>query len=250
MVFLTPEGTDPEHDLYVAYDYLGIIETLESIIINKTEAIPPETAIITNHYISMVRRHIVTDARLESLAVKLYERHKEAFDFIYKCRPETKTLLTALQERISSTPGLIVDSEGRNVLRFCPTRWNDEFKSIKADTDKWTKTGRMLLFEIKTYPKTPGRVNLSLIIGPGQKSIRESVYYLSKSYETLFKAQKSNPNDHWATIYSRDLINAKQGSNLSFDEQTKNLGLSWSDFQSKCLPEIIDAMIAIDNKII
>lgn len=57
MVFLTPDATVPDHDRYVAYDYVDLVSTLEGLLTNPLEPIPAETQLIIGHCIDLVRRH-------------------------------------------------------------------------------------------------------------------------------------------------------------------------------------------------
>jgi hypothetical protein len=133
MVFLTPDSTLPDHEGYVAYDYADVASTLEGLTLDPLESVPAETKLIVHHYVDMVRRHIVQDERLRALAVTLYERHKEAFEFIFECRPEPNSLLTVARTCVQGVQGLIVDSSGSNLLRFVPEGWNERLKVIKGE---------------------------------------------------------------------------------------------------------------------
>jgi hypothetical protein len=155
MVFLTPDATPPDHEGYIAYDYADVVSTLESLSSSPHELASSETRLAIQHYVDMVRRHIVQDEKLRALAVTLYERHKEAFEFIFECRPEPNTLLTVGRNCVLGVGGLLIDSDVTNCVRFAPQKWDDKLKNIKGDSTKWSKTGRGLLFEIKTYTNIP-----------------------------------------------------------------------------------------------
>ena len=99
LIFLTPDGTQPDHDSYIAYDYGDLVNTLEALA-DAPESVPDATLLILHHYVDMVRRHIVQDDQLRALALALYERHKEAFEFIFECRPKPESLLTVLRNRV------------------------------------------------------------------------------------------------------------------------------------------------------
>ena len=250
MVFLTPDATEPDHAGYVAYDYAEMAKTLEGLVAEPTEPVPTETKLIINHYIDLVRRHIVTDERLRTLAVKLYERHKEAFDFIFDCRPEPQSLLSVVRNCINSVDGLVIDSGGTsNVLRFAPTVWDEELQNIKGDPTKWSKTGRGLLFEVKTYANTPGRVNISLILGPGDQDMRSQVYSVALSRPELFKGLVKPMGVQFVTIFSRDFLTAPQAKGMSFEAQSTNVHLAWSDFFGQTLGALTKAMMEIDSSL-
>ncbi|MFN3807737.1 PD-(D/E)XK nuclease family protein [Asticcacaulis sp.] len=247
MVFLTPESTLPDHDGYVAYEYSDVVTTMESLISDELEPVPTETKLIIQHYVDMVRRHIVQDEQLRTLAVTLYERHKEAFEFIFDCRPEPNSVLTVVRGCVQSVQGLVVDSSGSNMFRFTVEAWDEKLKVIKGDPAKWSKTGRGLLFEVKTYPNTPGRLNVSLILGPGDPEMRQKVYAAAGTDTKLFKGLVKPMGAQWVTIFSRDLLTANQAKGMTFEQQEFNVRAAWSDFQGGQLGSLITAIIELDE---
>ena len=178
-----------------------------------------------------------------------YERHKEAFEFIFKCRPEPLSLLTVVQQHVQGVLGLIEDSSGGNLFRFLPEVWDKRLTAIKGDPTKWSKTGRGILFEGKTFPYAPGRVNIALILGPGDPAMRSAVYQAAAIQPKLFTGLVKPMGAQWATIFSRDLLTFPQAKGLTFEAQASSVGLSWSDFQGKTLQLLIDTVLAIDEKL-
>ena len=245
LVFLTPEGRDPEEGEYFAFDYAELVQCLEDLL-EEGEGIPLETGILIRHYVEMVRRHIVQDEKLRSLAQTLYERHREAFDFIYDCRPEPTSLLTGLREIVLTVDGLIEDSASTNSFRFVPSTWNSHLALIKGDPSKWTRTGRGLLFECKTYSAVPGRVNVALILGPGDPQMRSRVYEKAMARPDVFSGIVKPMGHTWTTIFSRDLLTNAQAKELSFEARANNVALAWSDFQGNQLPLLIQTIVEID----
>jgi PD-(D/E)XK nuclease superfamily len=246
MVFLTPDATTPDHEDYVAYDYSDLAATLERMITDQQEPVPSETQLIVQHYIDMVRRHIVQDEKLRAIAVTLYERHKEAFEFIFECRPEPNSLLSAIRSCVQSVDGLQIDSSGNNVIRFSPLVWDENLMIIKGDPTEWSKTGRGALFEVKTYTGAPGRVNISLIIGPGDADTRSKVYEAAVAQPNLFRGLVKPMGKKWTAIFSRDLLTASQAKEQTFEAQEFNVRAAWSDFQGAQLGLLITAILDFD----
>jgi hypothetical protein len=197
----------------------------------------------------MVRRHIVENEQLGTLALRLYERHKEAFEFIFKYRPEPESLLTIVRQRALNAQGLIEDRSGSNLFRFVPEIWDQRLKVIKGDPAQWTKTGRGILFEAKTYPDKPGRVNISLVLGPGNADTRSRVYKAAAGQPKIFSGLVKGMGAKWVTIFSRDLLTSVQAKDLTFEAQSLNVGLGWSDFQAQSLMALISAVLAIDKQL-
>jgi len=144
-VFLTPEGRDPEHKDYCSLSYID----LEQIVSTFADAAEPqsEIALILHHYSAMLRTHVVEDEKLKELALRIYEQHKEALDFVFSCRPTAESQLSLAKELINSQPELISDVHVNTIARFAPRAWEAEWALNACPKDIWTKTGRDLLPE-------------------------------------------------------------------------------------------------------
>jgi hypothetical protein len=247
LIFLTPDGSDPGHDSFLAYSYADLVDTLQALIADTRGPVQEDTQVIVRHYVEMVRRHIVQDERLRALALVLYERHKEAFEFIFGCRPEPQSLLTVARQQVLSVQGLVEDKSSGNIFRFLPAVWNERLTTIKGDPTQWTRTGRGILFEIKTYADTPGRVNVALILGPGDPNVRTRVYQAVAAQPKLFTGLVKPMGTKWATIFSRDLLTSNQAKNLSFEHQSTSVVFQWSEFQAQALQALTNAVLAIDE---
>jgi hypothetical protein len=243
-VFLTPNGLDPKHSAYVPFSYTQLAKVLDDLANERFGT--SESTLIVRHYVEMLRRHIVPDERLRELAAQLYERHSEALEFIWECRPQQGGLLEALQDRIEGVSGLTIDSSGANILRFVPDAWDQSLKSIQCDPTLWTRTGRALLFEVKTFTKSPGRINLSLLIGPAAAESRAAFYEAARAQPQAFRGLVKPMGAKWATIFSLDLLTSAQARGLTLDQQVQNASLAWSDFQGGRLPGLIQAILDID----
>ena len=245
-VFLTPSGVDPEHSAYVPFSYARLAMVLETLTDESAPRGTPESALIIRHYVEMLRRHIVPDERLRELAAQLYERHSEALEFIWECRPQQGGLLEALQDRVEGVSGLTIDSRGVNVLRFVPDVWDQSLKSIRCDPAAWTHTGRALLFEVKTFSNTPGRINVALLMGPAAAETRAAFYESARAKSDVFRGLVKPMGLKWATIFSLDLLTSAQARGLTLDQQVQNASLAWSDFQGKSLPALVQAILDTD----
>ena len=179
----------------------------------------------------------------------MYERHKEAFEFIFECRPEPNSLLATARSCLLAVDGLLIDSSGSNLLRFTPTKWDEQLRVIKGDPAKWSRTGRGLLFEIKTYINDPGRVNVSLIVGPGDADVRTKVYAAARSKPHLFQRLVTPMGEQYATIFSRDLLTSHQAQGQTFEAQEFNVRAAWSAFQGDQLGTLINTILEIDEQL-
>ena len=129
-------------------------------------------------------------------------------------------------------------------MRFVPILWDQ--LSYCIDEKDWSKTGRGLLFEVKTYLAKPGRVNVSLIIGPGDQAFRKALYEAASARSDMFVGLVKPMGVKWATIFSRDLLTAEQAATMSAEGQANNLRQSWSHFQDDALRKLTDVVLEMD----
>src|ERR1700739_312368 len=109
---------------YVPFGYSDLAKGIESLANELAAGPASEMAIVLRHYVEMLRRRIVPDEELREFARQIYERHKEAFEFVIECRPEPDSLLGVVQPLIEAEPEIVPDRHGRSVLRFVPERWS------------------------------------------------------------------------------------------------------------------------------
>ena len=246
LVFLTPDGHAPDDPSYQPLSYVTLAEVLDDLV--PVGSADDATSLIIRHYVDMLRKNIVEDAQLRSLAAKLYERHAEALDFIFESRPRSAGLVEVVTQQVRGCNGLTVDSETGSTMRFSVDRLDAEL-SYRIDPKDWSKTGRGLLFEVKAYPNKPGRLNISLIIGPGDPAYRRALYEAAGAQPQLFVGRVKSMGEKWATIFSRDLLTVERAAGMSADVQANVAGLAWSDFQGQTLGPLVDAVLAIDRAI-
>jgi hypothetical protein len=244
-VFLTPDGVDPDCDGYVPFSYRRLAQVF--VAVTEDEAVPAGPKLILTHYVEMLRRHVVPDDDLRELALRLYERHREAFDFVFEVRPQPAGVLEALSGRILGVGGLIADRPGTSIFRFAPAAWDETLPQFRCDPGKWTRTGRGLLFEAKINPNT-GRVYLILVLGPCQPDLRKT-FYEAASKNPLFKGLVKPMGNVTATVYSRELLTPAQAADLDFDQQVTNVSFAWSDFQGRELMALIAEVEAIAQQL-
>jgi len=243
-VFLTPDGIDPDCPGFVPFSYRRLAQVLEGI--SDDELLPTDARLILSHYVEMLRRHIVPDDDLRELALRLYERHREAFEFVFEARPQPRGLLDVMQGCIKGVEGLAEDRHGTNILRFFPANWDELFDAFQCSPTKWTRTGRGLLFEIKAAPT--GRIHIALILGPCESEVRKLVYAEALK-RPVFKGVAKPMGLQWATIYSRDLLTSAQAQNMEFEAQSFAVQAAWSDFHSHDLMPLIAEIEAIAKQI-
>lgn len=243
LVFLTPDGHAPDDPGYQALSYATLASTLGHIVSELPMGDP--TGLIVRHYVDMLRRNLVEDDHLRSLAARLYERHAEALDFIFENKPRTASLVDVVTQIVRGTDGFVIDTDGA-VLRFAPGQWDEKLVYLGDKTD-WTKSGRGLLFEVKS-PKL-GRLNVSLIIGPGDADYRLAFHEAAQKQPELFTGLQKSMGVKYCTLFSKDLLTAERAANLSADAQAELIAAAWSDFESSQMPLLADAVLELDAEV-
>jgi hypothetical protein len=248
-VFLTPDGADPEHANYVPVTYSHLASVLDGLLEGSPPS--PEVEIALRHYLEMLRRHVVQDERLKEVALKIYERHKEALDFIFSCRPEAGSLLGAATSVVEDHPMLVSDRNIASMSRFVPANWAAYPALNACPADVWTKTGRNLVFEIKPSKNEngdfTGRVQISLILGPSDQALREHFYKGARSQPTIFPGCTSALGKHHATIFAKELLSANAAKAMDEEERVAALRASLLTFVDDDLPRISDALISLSG---
>lgn len=250
-VYLTPEGSDPEHPDYVPFSYTELASVIESLTRGRNQTYVPEVALILNHYVEMLRRNVVSDERLKALAQKIYERYADAIDFIVNCKPESTSLLPVAQKLVQTNADLEEDHHSTNILRFFPKAWAAIPALANCPADRWTKTGRNVLFEIKSF-KSEGeysdRILLSLILGPSEAALRKFLFDSARANKTVFPRVASAIGQYWTTLYSRELLSEAAAEGMAESEKETTIISNWNDFTSRELASISKAMIEIASK--
>jgi hypothetical protein len=192
----------------------------------------------------MLRRNIVEDDALRNLAVKLYERHADALDFIFKWKPQGTSLLPIAQALVEKTSGLTQDRHSSTIFRFFPTAWLDIPALKSCPIENWTKTGRNVLFEIKSF-KTEGefsdRILLSLILGPSKLSLRQHFFDSAQARKDVFVNAGKSIGQSWVTIFSRELLSRTAAENMDDLQKQTAITSNWDDFVNRELPRLTDA---------
>jgi hypothetical protein len=250
-VYLTPAGDEPDRPEYVGFSYSELAQIVESLVKDGAHSYGPDVVLILTHYVEMLRRNIVEDDPLRNLAVKLYERHADALEFIFKCKPQGTSLLPIAQQLVEENPSLTEDKHTSTIFRFLPTKWLDVPGLKRCPIESWTKTGRNVLFEIKSF-KSEGafsdRILLALILGPSELSLRGYFFDSVQARRDVFLNAGKAIGQSWVTIFSRELLSSVAAENM--DDQQKQTAIedNWRDFVNGDLPHLTDAVYEIALK--
>jgi len=203
-VYLTISGDEASEDDYLSLDYQDIITIISHIIENKSTSIGEEILIFISHYREMFRRYIMENSEIQGICKKIYKKHKKALDLIFEYKPdrilENHDLIV---EIIKKRNDIILDSESKKYINFIPVSM-DFIKKLGAG---WTKSGRMLLFNISNDSKG---INLYLTIGPGPQELRKRLYDIALSNKLLNFMVNRKMAPQWFAINKKTIIRVKE----------------------------------------
>jgi PD-(D/E)XK nuclease superfamily len=154
-VFLTPEGDPPSDQKWISYNYTEVAILLDNICSTKKSSMGVDVHTLIIHYISMLRRHIVSDSEISKLCVKIYKKHKQALDLIYEHRPDLQLELSEFLKSLikeADDHGIELDLSGKSYIRFTYSNWDKDTPQLTGKG--WTQSKRILLFEFNNAPNS------------------------------------------------------------------------------------------------
>lgn len=235
-VYLTPDREEPSDEYYVPFSYEDVASLIEEQLARRRDALslPVETTL--RHYLEMLRRHIVTDETLISLARSIYQKHQAALDFIFEQRPDQQSELSdAIAEMIREEDGITLDRRVKSYINFVPRHWADVPAFNAAELSDWTKSGRSLLFEFRNSTNSVG---LKLVIGPSDPELRQQLFDLSLKHPKIFSGSRKKLSPSYTTVLSKTILSKRTLETNNIEDLTGQLKKFWKVFVDKDLPEI------------
>lgn len=177
----------------------------------------------------------MSDSDISNLCKKIYKNHRQALDLIFEHKPdvfiEIKDYLMNMVSR-GSKERLILDHCSKSYIRFYINDW-DNINGNLTGEGKWTKSNRVLLFEFQNY--TDG-VSLKLMIGPGEKDFRQSIFDLASENSDVFSGKSKSLYEKSTMIYKKVFISKKNLELWDLETITTTIEQKWLDF---CLKDLI-----------
>ena len=169
-IFLTPDGDVPETEAdakrYVPFDYGRVADLIDRTLQTRGSTISASVTTFLEQYAGTLRRHVLNDKdNIDELANRIYDNHRAAIDLIIKAQSDRDTLGWGIIESAVEkyAPDLKNDSPTKTMRRLFSSSL-EEIPDLRNGKG-WTKSGRIVLFEIKHT----GVMNLYLWIGPGPR---------------------------------------------------------------------------------
>jgi hypothetical protein len=232
-LFLSPEGDQPSEETYIPIDYLTISDVLVQLIELRASTIGSDIRVLINHYLQMLRRHIVSESEIQELCRKIYRKHQRAIDLIYEYRPDQQEAVRDILERlIGSEPGLDLDHSSKSYIRFGIKEW--DVPSL-LQGEGWTRSKRLLLFQFNNYEN---KLSLFLVIGPGPTETRQKILDIAHANQPPFKPAFRALGKKCNTIYVRQFLAASAYEEGHVEDLETEIGKKWKQFLDHDLPPI------------
>ncbi len=239
-VYLTPARDDPSDEYYVPFSYDDVADLIEEQLARRRDALAPPVETTLRHYLEMLRRHIVTDETLITLARSIYQKHQAALDFIFEQRPDQQLELSdAIAEMIRNTDGFVLDRHIKSYVNFAPQHWTDIPAFNTAELSDWTRSGRNLLFEFRNSTNSVG---LKLVVGPCDSDFRQQIFDLCQQHPKIFSGGSKKLYRNYTTVLSNTILSKDSFERSDTEELIGLLKDFWRNFTANNLSEICNIL--------
>jgi hypothetical protein len=246
-IYLTVNGERPEKDeIYISLSYSQVSDIITRLLQARSSQLSGEIVTFVQHYQEMIKRFIMEESEVQALCEQIYNKHKKALDLIFAYKPDIYTnvceaaceLLT-----VDFKDTLIKDHHSKTAIKFIP----HELDFIPKKGDGWTRSKRILMFEIQNVEKA---VSLALMMGPGDQQIRETIYTYAKQDPKFNSTWANTVPSKWSTIYKVELVKIKNLEGKTKDEIKDFLKFKLESFFSGDYIHISTSIKSIAEQII
>lgn len=165
-VYLTPEGdtSEDESDTYEPISYGFVVESLDRIISVYGESLNEQVKNYIKDYITIIKRELMGTDKLTELSKKIYQNHKELFDFIIEHKPEFVDDIRVIIKEEVQKRGWILGSENKYYVRWLTPKIQKYIYYNKDKKNGWNKR-ESFLFEIVLTPSS-NKFNFKTVLSP------------------------------------------------------------------------------------
>ncbi|MBN1287170.1 MAG: PD-(D/E)XK nuclease family protein [Anaerolineae bacterium] len=237
-IFLTPEGDPPSDASYIPMSYGVVVEIIDALLETEASIIGPDVRTLMAHYVTMLRRYIVSDSDIAELARKIYRRHKRAMDLILECRPDTqRQIADYLVTLIERTDGLVKDVITKSYVGFIPNGWS-EVASLTGG-EGWSTNRRILRFE---FVNLRDQLLLNLVIGPGKPEIRQALYNFARSDPRTFVGANPRFRAKFTRIWGAKILKRQDYEDTAAEDLLAKIDRAWDHFVKSDLPTLTQSI--------
>jgi hypothetical protein len=181
-VYLTTYRLDPSDDDYKSFSYDQIVGILERVIELYGRTIISDVKLYLQNYIETLKLEIMANHEYNKLAIQLYNRHKDTFDFIFANKPDNATFFSTFFKAAIEDAGWIISSDNKGVFRFLTPK----LKSVLPEMNGGWSQKDSFGFDLDYYWYNQKQVVFKTVISPGEGTPRDE-----KIREILLNAVRS-----------------------------------------------------------
>jgi hypothetical protein len=238
-VFLTPDGTPPADDNspYIPFSYAQVAEIMEQVRQAQKSMLGADVNTMIRHYVTMLRRHIVSDSDIAELCRQIYRTHKSAIDLIIEHMPDLRQELSGyLLALVTSEPTFVPIRASKTSINFVLQDWHNipEFNMGVG----WPNSQATLSFE---FSNRVNHLTCYLELGPverGNEFIREAIFAYANSNRDIFRGCRPQLSEKWTLLYKMSLLRAKDYEEASLEDLAEIIKPKWNRFVQDVLPEL------------
>ena len=214
-VFLTKFGNSPSEASYIPFTYKDLVFVIENALGRRESQLHYEIKLFVQHYLDMVRRHIVEDSELQELCGRLYKNHRRALDLIFEHRHDRIAEVgKVIQNYISSRSEEIFSiNDSTTYIKFLPKCMN--VPQIQDDGIP------ILACQLVNKNK---HIQFDLQLRPGPQTMREQIYEMAKRLPQIFGEPQSSLSEDFHIFFSETWITEKDYYELDDEGIKQKIG--------------------------
>lgn len=227
-IYLTPDGRSPRkpNSPFLPLDYGVVADALERVWVTNERAqdVDPDARVAVTHYISMLRRYVVSDSDIAQLCRKIYEEHRRAVDLIYQHRPMPHlSIRDALKSMVQEDPRFKLEVD--RAIRY-----------MKVAVKKWEKFPVLQISDhcalVLVFGFSDSHIQLSLQIGPfapkATSTVQQQLLDMATTHRPPFQPPQETGSPQYTAIYTASLL---ERSPLPLTvEEIDEVRRKWLDF--------------------
>ncbi len=222
-VLLSPLGVEPTDARYFAISYEKVAEILTSILESRKASLGPDVTLALHHYERLLRRHVVSDSKLNELCQQIIAKHRKAIELLIEHIGDPKVLAWTITDKLLEEISFV-----RTERRWLPEPW---LAWIPESNE--SPNGYIVGFWVDVYGK---RLRLILEIQPGPIEVRAALFKACQRSQHL-KSKRKEMTGQWTRILDYELASTRQpeGDPESWE---KGIRGQVEHFSKVVLPEI------------
>ena len=246
-VFLTPDGIPPqdEDSPYIPFSYGDVADSIDHIRETQASMLGADVNTMMHHYVTMLRRHIVSDSDVAALCQQIYKAHKNAIDLIIEHMPDLRQeLADYLSGLVRNHPDLILVRDTKSHVNFATIIWQDipEFNQGNG----WAGSAATLTIEFRNAQY---QLNLHVVLGPVEDQhgyVREAIFNCADNNRDVFVSCRPKLSPKWLFLYKMPLLRRKDYEDASIDDLVQIIEPKWNRFLEDVLPQLNEHLMRID----